>query len=347
MFFVIFMEFYEAVIIGAGPGGLACAQKLAEAGKQVLLLEQNNEVGPKVCAGGLTGKAIEQFNIPQELFDCQFKEISFCSPFQSSELKVEEPFAYTIDRKKLGQWQLKKFEKTGAKIRVNARVTKIANGHIVVNNSEKIQFKYLVGADGSNSIARRFVGLKTKKVLIAIQYIIPGNAYKKFEMFFDSKLFSIGYAWIFPHKDYVSVGCGCEPVFFSSKDLMSGFNKWLADRKIDVSKGKYEAFPINYDYQGYKFGNIFLVGDAAGLASGLTGGGIFQALVSGEEVAKSIIDKNHISQRMEEILKSNKKQNRTLRLMAKTKSIAGLEFELFLLIIKSDFLSKHLINVVV
>lgn len=341
------MESYEVVIVGAGPAGLACAQHLAEQGKQVLIVEQNNEIGPKVCAGGITGKSLERFKLPMELFDCQFKEISLYTPFQSRAFKLNEPFAYTIDRKNLGQWQLKKLEKTGAKIRISAKVTKIAKNHIIINNLEKIQFKYLVGADGSISIVRKAAGLKTKKTLIAIQYIIPGDDYKKFEMFFDSKLFSLGYAWIFPHKGHASVGCGCEPCVFSSKNLMAGFKKWLAEKKVDISNGKYEAFPINYDYQGYKFGNIFLVGDAAGLASGLTGGGIFQALVSGEEAAKLIIDKNYVSQEMEEVLKSNEKQNRTLRFMAKTKSIVGLEFELFLLLTKSDYLSEHLVGAIV
>lgn len=336
------MEFYETIIIGAGPAGLVCAQYLADRRKQVLLLEQNSEIGPKVCAGGLTGNSIGRFNLPKELFDCQFQEISLMSPFQSRVLKIKEPFTYTIDRKNLGQWQLKKLEATGAKIKTNARVTKIAEDHIVINNLEKIQFKYLVGADGSSSIARKAAGLETKKKLIAIQYIVPGDIYKKFEIFFNTKLFSLGYAWIFPHKNYASIGCGCEPNLYSSKDLMAGFSQWLADKKIDVSRGKYEAFPINYDYQGCKFGNIFLIGDAAGLASGLTGGGIYQALVSGEEIAKLILDEKYDLRELKEVIKNNEKQNRTLRFLEITRPLLKFEFELFLFIIKSDFLNKYL-----
>jgi geranylgeranyl reductase len=340
------MESYEIVIIGSGPGGLICAQKLSEAGRSVLLLEQNSEIGPKVCAGGLTGYAIQYFKLPRELFDFEFKEIIAHTPLQNRTIDLKEPFTNTIDRKNLGQWQLRNLKKTSAKIRVNAKVIKIHQDHVIINNSEKIYFKYLDGADGSNSITRKYVGLKTGKRLIAIQYLVPGDAFKKFEMFFDQKLFSLGYAWIFPHKGYSSVGCGCEPSVFSSKDLMEGFNKWLKEKKIDVSKSKYEAFTINYDYQGFRFGNIFLVGDAAGLASGLTGGGIFQAMVSGVEVAKSIINNKYISHEMEELIKNNEKQNRTLRFMANTKSIVGLELELFVLLTRSDFVSKYLLGAV-
>ncbi len=44
-----------------------------------------------------------------------------------------------------------------------ARVTEIKTNHIILNNSQKINFRYLVGADGSNSITRKFLGLAKEK----------------------------------------------------------------------------------------------------------------------------------------------------------------------------------------
>ena len=48
------MQTYSVIIIGAGPGGLACARLLAEQGMDVLVLERKSIVGPKVCGGGIT-----------------------------------------------------------------------------------------------------------------------------------------------------------------------------------------------------------------------------------------------------------------------------------------------------
>ncbi|MFZ2969866.1 MAG: NAD(P)/FAD-dependent oxidoreductase [Minisyncoccia bacterium] len=345
------MESYEVIIIGVGPAGLACARKLAELnlpqfgekGKRILLLEKNSVIGPKVCAGGIPSFVVDHFKLPEELWDFKFDEITFHTPLQSRALKLEGPF-YTINRRNLGQWQLRKLENTNVKVRVNARATKIEKDHIIINDSEKIQYKYLVGADGANSSVRKFLGLRTKKFLLAVQYIIPTDAYKKIEVFFYPELIDMGYIWIFPHKGYVSIGCGTEPGSYSSKELVAGFEKWLKLNKIDVSKGKFEAFTINYDYQGYRSGNIFLVGDAAGLAAGLTGGGIYQALLSGEEIAKAIADEKYVSNKMKELLLGNKKQNATLWLMEKSKIFLRLEMELFLLILKSKWLSKHLVR---
>jgi len=54
------MEDVEHLIVGAGPAGLRAAQVLAEAGREVLVLEKRPEIGPKTCAGGLTLKTMER-----------------------------------------------------------------------------------------------------------------------------------------------------------------------------------------------------------------------------------------------------------------------------------------------
>ena len=69
------MKIVDVVIIGAGPGGLKCAETLGNSSLKVLLLEKNSEVGPKVCAGGLTGKGIEYLNIPSDLIEYKYNRV--------------------------------------------------------------------------------------------------------------------------------------------------------------------------------------------------------------------------------------------------------------------------------
>jgi geranylgeranyl reductase len=67
-----------------------------------------------------------------------------------------------------------------------------------------------------------------------------------------------------------------------------------------------EAHPINCDYRGHHFGNVFLAGDAAGVTSGFSGEGIYQALIFGDEIADLIIDSSHKSEKIDEVLREKR-----------------------------------------
>jgi phytoene dehydrogenase-like protein len=41
------MSDYDVIVVGAGPGGLACAARLANWGVRTLLVERNDDVGGK------------------------------------------------------------------------------------------------------------------------------------------------------------------------------------------------------------------------------------------------------------------------------------------------------------
>ncbi len=334
------MENYDVIIVGAGPAGLRCAEKLAKSDKTVLLLEKNEIIGPKVCGGGLPNIDLERFNIPDELLEKRYKAMTIHSPFFQNEIRSDNEFLYTIDRKKFGQWQLGKIDKNKVKIRINTRVTEIQKDYVVLGTEEKIGFKYLIGADGANSIVRKYLGLKIEKFCVAIQYIIPSDEYDKLEFFFDSKLFNSWYAWIFPRKDFVSIGCGCNTNMLSAKKLRENFNLWLEKNKIDVSNGEYQAYTINYDHRGYKFENIFLAGESAGLVSGLTGEGIHSALTSGEEVARSILDENYYSEKIAKIAKVGDRHTKILNFLDKLGIFRNVMLGFISIILKSSKLQK-------
>jgi geranylgeranyl reductase len=215
---------------------------------------------------------------------------------------------------------------------------------VVVNNSKKIRFKYLVGADGSLSIVRNYLGITSEKIGLAMQYLIKTKKYKQLEMFLDSDLFDAWYAWIFPHKHYVSIGFGCYPRWFPVKKMLDNFDKWLKEKKIDVSGERYEAHTINADFKGYKFGNIFLVGDAAGLTPGFTGKGIYPAFVSGEEVAKLIIDKNYVSKKMDRLIKIAKRQKNFVTLLHSIGPFRMIIYEFLTLLLRNKYLEKVILR---
>jgi geranylgeranyl reductase len=300
------MDSFDIVIVGAGPAGLNCAETLGGSRYKVLLLEKNKEIGPKVCAGGITDKTVDHLNLPKRLIDSSFFEAKLHFGKTCTIASFDSPFVSTIDRKHFGQWQLQKLKKhKNIFVWKGMRVSEIRDNYIVANG-KIIRYKFLVGADGSLSIVKRYLGIK-QKASIAIQYVIKTNKYRDLEFFFDSKLFSSWYAWIFPHKGYASVGCLCDPDVMPAEFLQENFAAWLETNSIDISKAKHEAFFIDYDYQGFRFGNVLLAGDAAGLASRLSGEGIYPALVSGEEVAKVIMNPFYEPEKLKSLVKKKEK----------------------------------------
>jgi geranylgeranyl reductase family protein len=338
------METFDVIIIGAGPAGLNCAKILAESKLKVLLLEKNKVIGPKVCAGGLTQKSVDYLNLPKSLVGNDFKNVLLHTPLLTSTLKFSKPFVYTVDRKELGQWQLRQLRKyKNITIKTCALVNKIENNRVILSNKQKYKFKYLVGADGSSSFVRKHLGISTDNIGMAVQYVVPTKKYQEMEFFYEPKLFKAWYTWIFPHKNFVSIGCGSDPKYLNTSNLRAYFKIWLDRNHIDVSKAKFEAFPISCDYKGYKFGNVFLIGDAAGLASSFSGEGIYQALLSGEEVAKLILDKNYIPN-LKEILKMNKRGNRIVKVLEFSGVFMSFLLYLIALSLRSKFIADKILK---
>ena len=308
-----------------------------------LLLEKNPVAGQKVCAGGITRKGFQLLKIPDEVIEHKVDEVGLHSAGFSNLKKLPEPVMFTVDRRVFGQWQLDQLKALPVVFRNNAKVTGIAGQTVIVNDEEKIGFRYLVGADGPNSMVRKHLGIPLEKVLATVQYTIPDpGTPSRMEIYLDPKYFHSWYAWSFPHKDAVAVGACCDPKHMAGKALKQNFSRWLVKRGYDITGAKYESYPISYDYRGLQFGNIFLAGEAAGIASGLTGEGIYQSLVSGEEAAGRIQDKDFRSEAFRFVLKYNDIQHRFLRFSNSIGPVRSLLGDLLILAMRNGWVNRKI-----
>lgn len=281
------MQAYHTIIVGAGPGGLACATLLAKAGKEVLVLERRRRIGPKVCAGGVTWSGLRQ-RLPEFLLQKNFPDQHLFTRWQRTVISAAQPLISTVSRAELGQWQLHEALAAGVRVETDRPVGQIGE-HSLEARGDKFSFRYLVGADGSSSTVRRHLGLASRELGVGLNLFIDGD-FPRMEWHLDDRLFTNGYAWIFPHRGCASIGSYATRLAVEPRMLRKNFLLWAAGRGIKFGAVKLEAGLINYDFQGWRFGHRFLVGDAAGLASAMTGEGIFPAIVSGEEAARTILD---------------------------------------------------------
>lgn len=316
---------FHTVIVGGGPGGLACATLLAKQGKEVLVLERNSAIGPKVCAGGIPSVA-QGLGFPESLWERSFTRQHISSNWQHTVLQDDKPIIRTVDRGRLGHWMAERAVSSGVSIKTSTLALKISENRVMTRGGEEFGFCFLVGADGSSSLVRRQLGIPTEKIGVGINYQVPGN-FPEMQWHLDTDLFGNGYAWIFPHQDTASIGVYARRSASRPGMLLNSLHQWAAGHGHELKSRQPQAALINFDFRGWRFNNHFLIGDAAGLASGLTGEGIYSAIVSGEEAARTILDKGYESEKMAQLIAKHRQHARILDLASGGKLAGKLVLE--------------------
>ena len=300
---------YDAVIVGGGPGGLRCAALLAERGVKVVLLERQRRIGGKVCAGGVTWGGLIR-SLPDELIQKTFTSQRIRTRHQDFRINGEKPMIGTVNRHELGSYMAESAVRHGAELRTGCRVVAIEADRVHFADGEcsyEVGYDFLIGADGSNSRVRKFLGIDTSPAHCGtgIHYLVPDGG-QEMVWNFNNSLFGSGYSWIFPHRSHASVGAYLPDASMTPLHFKKNLDTWLDDWMIGTTGCRFEADKINIDYRGWQFGNRYLVGDAAGLASPLTGEGINPAWVSAETVASMIIDPDYAAENLTRIIKRHR-----------------------------------------
>jgi electron transfer flavoprotein-quinone oxidoreductase len=166
-------EDFDAIVVGAGPSGSACAYTLAKAGKNVLLLERGDSAGAKNVSGGrlytyalelvepgLTQRAPLQRKIVRE-------QIMLLSDGQATTIDHaeygKEAESYSVVRATLDEWFAGEVEAQGASVVPGMRVDGLLeeNGRIVgiKVGEDEMRAGIVVACDGVNSMLGRQAGL--------------------------------------------------------------------------------------------------------------------------------------------------------------------------------------------
>lgn len=288
------MERVEFLIVGAGPAGLRAAQVLAEAGREVLVLEKNEEAGPKTCGGGLSVKAVRELTtlgLPARAGLDLVAQASFQKEGLVS-LDADHARIRTLSRRRLGEYQAAWARAAGAEIRAATPASRIdLEARTLEAGGRQIQYRHLIGADGSRSTVRRALGLDSPRSFFAGEYNIPGLRLEHLSVAYDSPVLASGYFWIFPHEEYTCIGAGGHKDLVPPATVRPYLHRRLEELGVDPGATPYEGATIEIDLVGFDFPHdVHLVGDAAGTPSGLTAEGIYAALITGEEVARSLLE---------------------------------------------------------
>ncbi len=236
---------FDAIVVGAGPAGIACAYLLAKAGLSVALIERGETAGAKNVMGGQvysipTSQIIPDFAKEAPLERC-ITEKRLWILTKDSKISVsyknpqfgEPPYnAFTVLRAKFDKWFVAKAQEVGALYIPETLVTGlIKDGGRVIGVKTgradgELYANVVVAADGVNSLISRDAGLhpeiKPENVALAVKEIIDlpskvieesfqleGNQGLTIELIGEVTKGMLGTGFIYTNKNSLSVGVGC------------------------------------------------------------------------------------------------------------------------------------------
>ena len=286
----------DVVVVGAGPAGCAAAYDLAAKGIRVLLLDRFEFPRRKICAGGLTVKALRALRYPIDpVIENTANNWSVsCRMRHRKRLTGIDPICHMVRRISFDAFCLQQTVAAGAGFEIVKRIDRIEETNrtvSLVTNRGEIRARFLIGADGVYSRVRRLTGrFSTLRSGFAVEGIVKKTPANDLCMGFDFSLVMDGYGWVFPKKDHINVGLYTQNagVRITRQDLTD----YVVARLGDEVPVHVVGYPLGIGGWRYRSGRgrCMLVGDAAGLVDPLLGEGLYHAITSGQCAAAAIVD---------------------------------------------------------
>ena len=287
----------EISIVGGGPAGSLCGERLATAGFKVTIYDERM-TWEKPCGGGLTHKAIEAY--PFLLDSPQPKRIVRKAELISSgghraQFEMNRPIVIYA-RKVLNQLLLDRAIAAGCTA-VCSRVTNVdTNGarvRLTAQGEERWSDFIVLAAGARNQLLPETTALGSKDLEVTLGYFVPTEEdiikvkfLKEFE----------GYLWSFPRADHLSVGICAKMGQSSTQVLRRHLDDFVEDEKIPRAGAKFYSHvlpsPEAHTIRSRRISgrNWAMAGDAAATVDPITGEGLYYALRSGDLLAQAIAE---------------------------------------------------------
>ena len=289
---------FDVIVVGGGPAGSSAARRAAQQGARVLLLDANTFPRAKPCGGALSEQAMSylDFTVDERLVHAEV--FGARVHFEGHMIEARKPFRIAVltRRSELDHFLLGKAAEAGAQIMEGIRVTHVEQetGSVLVHTqSRTFRSRYVIGADGAQSMVAKAVRPRLPRTQYAVTYEFdvpclhgqpPAVAAGFIDVYFGSAY--MGYRWVFPKRDHWNIGVGAlasraDNVKVAAQDFFGE----LKDLPRDVDGQPNNSVGWVVPAGGYRrpVGNhrVLLAGDAAGFVDPFYGEGIAYAILSG------------------------------------------------------------------
>ena len=289
---------YDVIVIGGGPVGSYVAYKLAGMGYDVVVLEQKEKLGGRVCCAGIISQGcVSSFAIDDSVVLRRVNSAKLFSPSgRLLRLWRQETQACIVDRAAFDMAIASWAQDKGAQYVLNSLVRDIKIGDDgvrvgAVRQGEGLNFeaRAVVIATGFGSRLVGGLGLgKVGNFVMGAQAEVETIGVDEVEVYFGQEVAPDFFAWLVPTsppKALVGLLSRRSPGLYLKKLISS----LLAQGKIvsdeaELSHRGISLKPLARTYSR----RLVVVGDAAGQVKPTTGGGIYYGLLCADIAANNL-----------------------------------------------------------
>src|SRR5215472_1257635 len=287
----------DIAIVGGGPAGSICGERLASHGFNVTIFDERL-AWEKPCGGGLTHKAIQAY--PFLLNSDQPKRVVNTAELiagngRRARFDMSHPIVIYA-RKVLNGLLLDRAIVAGCST-ICSRVTSVDTDGPRVRltaRGEVCQSDFVVVAAGArNRLLPETTALTANDLELTLGYFVPTEEdiikvkfLKEFE----------GYLWSFPRADHLSVGICAKMGQSPTQQLRRHLDDFVLEENIPMDGAQFYSHvlpsPQAQTIRGRRIAgkNWAMAGDAAACVDPITGEGLYYALRSGDLLAQALIE---------------------------------------------------------
>ena len=293
---------FDIVVVGASFAGAACAIAAAQRGLRVCVVERKLDPGDKLRTTGIIVKEAAEQTLLNQIPPTMTRRIEQVRLYAPSlrQVALAAPGYYflTTDTPKVMRWLAEQLRLHGVDLRLGTAFNRCARAGEGWNVEGVGSTRYLVGADGARSRVAQRCGLgEVKQFLYGIEYEFPGARLANDDALhcFISKRYAPGYiGWIAQNPTGVQAGLALrhDPQHARVPDidgfLLRAGTAGGIPRHLRPGHTRAGLIPCSGPVMDLARGNAILTGDAAGIVSPVTAGGIHSAWEHGWSVGCAI-----------------------------------------------------------
>jgi flavin-dependent dehydrogenase len=269
----------DVFVCGGGPAGLAAAIAVRQQGFEVVVADCFRPPIDKACGEGMMPDslaALAKLGVTLPVAETGvFKGIRFVEDGKSVEAYFPQGVGRGVRRILLHELLRRRAEELGVGFRWETQVLGVRDG-VVQAGMEEIRSRWVVGADGINSLIRAWSGLGAGKRLSRRIGMRQHYRIRPWGEFMEIHWSDAGQAYVTPVSgDEICVVVVAKRRFGSVGDVLYLFPE-LASRLAGVETGSAErgALTTGHVYERVADGRTALVGDASGSVDAIVGDGL-------------------------------------------------------------------------